>query len=497
MVQVMTDTYKNLINGKWVEAKSGKTFERRNPANQNDIIGTFPLSNKDDVEMAVDAAVKALPAWKDVPAPKRAEILFRAGEILIRRKKELAELMVREMGKVIRESLGDVQEAIDMIFFAAGEGRRMYGETTPSELPNKFAMSVRQPVGVVAAITPWNFPIAIPLWKIAPALICGNTVVFKPASDTPLCAQKLVEILVEAGIPAGVLNLVHGRGGEVGTPLAAHPKVNLISFTGSSSAGKEIAKIGAENFKKVSLELGGKNCIMVMEDANLDLAVEGAVWGAFGTAGQRCTAASRLIVHKKVLETFTNKLLEKTKSLILGDGLKNTTDVGPVINEDRLKAINEYVEIGKKEGAKLLTGGNISKDGELSNGYFYQPTIFADVKPDMRIAQEEIFGPVTAIIPVSSLEEAINVANGIQYGLSASIYTQDINKAFSAMKEIYTGIFYINASTIGAEVHVPFGGTKQTGNGHREAGVQMLETYTEWKTVYIDYSGKLQKAQMD
>lgn len=497
MTQVMTETYKNLINGKWVDAKSGKTFERRNPANQSDLVGIFPLSNKDDVDMAVDAAAKALPAWKEVPAPKRAEILFRAGEILIHRKKELAELMVREMGKVLRESLGDVQEAIDMIFFAAGEGRRMYGETTPSELPNKFAMCVRQPVGVVAAITPWNFPIAIPLWKIAPALVCGNTVVFKPASDTPLCAQKLVEILVEAGVPAGVLNLVYGKGSDVGTPLASHPKVNLISFTGSSAAGKEIAKIGAEHFKKVSLELGGKNCIMVMEDANLDLAVEGAVWGAFGTAGQRCTAASRLIVHKKVLDTFTNKLLEKTKSLRLGDGLKKTTDVGPVINSDRLKAVNDYVEIGKKEGAKLLTGGSIAKDGELSNGYFYQPTIFTDVKPDMRIAQEEIFGPVTAIIPVNSQEEAINVANGIQYGLSASIYTQDINKAFSAMKEIYTGIFYVNASTIGAEVHVPFGGTKQTGNGHREAGVQMLETYTEWKTVYIDYSGKTQKAQMD
>lgn len=497
MVQVMTETYKNLINGKWVDAKSGKTFERRNPANQDELIGTFPLSGKEDADLAVDAAVKALPVWKAVPAPKRAEILFKAGEILIRRKEELAELMVREMGKILRETLGDVQEAIDMLFFAAGEGRRMYGETTPSELPNKFAMSLRQPVGVVAAITPWNFPVAIPMWKLAPAIVCGNTVVFKPASDTPLCAQKLVEILVEAGVPAGVINLVHGRGSSVGAPLASHPKVDLISFTGSSLAGKEIAKIGAEQFKKVSLEMGGKNCIMVMEDANLDLAVEGAIWGAFGTAGQRCTAASRLIVHKKVLQAFTEKLLEKTKKLRLGDGLKNTTDVGPVINAERLTAIHEYVEIGKKEGAKLLIGGEIAKEGELAKGQFYKPTIFTDVKPQMRIAQEEIFGPVTAIMPVESLEEAINTANDIQYGLSASIYTQDINKAFTAMRETYTGIFYVNASTIGAEVHVPFGGTRQTGNGHREAGPQMLDTYTEWKTVYVDYSGKLQKAQMD
>lgn len=497
MATVATAVYKNLIEGKWVDAKSRKTFERRNPANTNDLIGVFPLSNKEDVDCAVEAACKALPKWKLVPAPKRAETLFKAGEILIQRKRALAEIMVREMGKVLKESLGDVQEAIDMIFFAAGEGRRMHGETTPSELPDKFAMSIRQPVGVVAAITPWNFPIAIPVWKLAPALVCGNTVVFKPASDTPLCAQMLVEILVEAGIPQGVLNLVHGRGREVGTPLASHSKVDLISFTGSSEAGKEIARIGAEQFKRVSLEMGGKNCIMIMEDANLELAVEGAVWGAFGTSGQRCTAASRLIVHKSVLTEFTEKLLAKTRKLRLGDGLKETTDVGPVINADRLQTINEYVEIGKKEGAKLLIGGGIAKDGDLGHGYFYSPTIFTDVKPKMRVAQEEIFGPVTVIIPVESLEEAINVANDIQYGLSASIYTADVNKAFTAMRDIYTGIFYVNASTIGAEVHVPFGGTRNTGNGHREAGAQMIDTYTEWKTVYVDFSGKLQKAQID
>jgi acyl-CoA reductase-like NAD-dependent aldehyde dehydrogenase len=494
MPQVAVETYKNYIGGKWVSAKDGNTFEDRNPANHEEILGIFPRSSAADVAAAVESARKAFNAWRLTPAPKRAEVLFRAAEILVKRKEEFAQLMTREMGKVLKEARGDVQEAIDLAYYAAGEGRRLFGQTTPSELPNKFAMSVRMPVGVAALITPWNFPMAIPMWKIAPALVCGNTVVFKPASDTPLCATKLVEVLIEAGLPEGVLNLVHGTGDEAGVALIRHPEVQLISFTGSAAVGQKVASIAAEGFKRVSLELGGKNCILVMEDANLDLAVDGAIWGAFGTSGQRCTASSRLIVHKDVLKPFTEKLLERTKKLRLGDGLLPTTDVGPVVNAGRIKAIQHYVDIGKKE-AKLLCGGEQAKEGELSKGHFYQPTLFADVKPDAVIAQDEIFGPVTAIIPVENLEEAFAVANNVRYGLSSSIYTQDVNRAFKAMQELYTGIVYINSSTIGAEVHLPFGGTRNTGNGHREAGQAMLDTYTEWKTIYVDYSGKLQKAQ--
>jgi aldehyde dehydrogenase (NAD+) len=489
-----TETYKNYIGGKWVQSKEGRTFEDRNPANRDDIIGIFPKSSKEDVDAAVQAARKAFHSWRLTPAPIRAEILFKAGQMLMQKKEEFAKLMTREMGKVLKEARGDVQEAIDLIFYAAGEGRRLFGQTTPSELPDKFAMSVRTPVGVCGLITPWNFPMAIPMWKMAPALVCGNTIVFKPASDTPLCAAKLVEVLVEAGLPDGVLNLIHGSGEEAGMAVLNHPDIQLISFTGSAQVGKEVALKSAEKFKRVSLELGGKNCILVMDDANLDLAVDGAVWGAFGTSGQRCTASSRLIVHKKVVKDYTEKLLERTKKLRLGDGLLPTTDVGPVINETRMKKIHEYVEIGKKE-AKLLTGGSPFNEGDLAKGNFYSPTLFGDVKPSAVIAQEEIFGPVTAIIPVENMEEAFHAANQVRYGLSSSIYTQDVNKAFKAMRELETGIVYINSSTIGAEVHLPFGGTKDTGNGHREAGQTMLDTYTEWKTIYVDYSGKLQKAQ--
>lgn len=488
------ETYKNYIGGKWVASKDGKTFQSHNPARHDEIIGVFPRSSSHDVDAAVQAAKKAFDSWRLTPAPKRAEILYRAAEKLILVKEELARLMTREMGKVLKETRGDVQEAIDLAYYAAGEGRRLFGHTTPSELPDKFAMSVRMPVGVAALVTPWNFPMAIPMWKLAPALVCGNTVVFKPASDTPLCAAKIVEILIEAGLPEGVLNLVHGSGEEAGLALIRHPDVSLISFTGSAAVGKEIARTAAESFKRVALELGGKNCILVMDDAKLDLAVDGTLWGAFGTSGQRCTASSRVIVHKKVLKEYTDRLVERTKKLRLGEGLAETTDVGPVINENRLKKIHEYVEIGKKE-AKLLTGGRIAADNHLSNGHFYEPTILAEASSDAVVAQEEIFGPVTTIIPVENLEEAFRAANSIRYGLSASIYTQDVNRAFTAMRELYTGIVYVNAPTIGAEVHLPFGGTKITGNGHREAGQAMLDTYTEWKSIYVDYSGRLQKAQ--
>jgi aldehyde dehydrogenase (NAD+) len=492
----MPEVYKNYINGQWVDSQSGQTFEDINPANTEEVLGLFPRSTEKDVASAVEAARASFDSWRKVPAPKRAEIMFRAAEKLVQRKEELAQLMTREMGKVLKEARGDVQEAIDMTYYIAGEGRRMFGETTPSELPNKFAMSIRMPVGVVAAITPWNFPLAIPSWKLIPALVCGNTVVFKPAEDTPLMATRFVEILIEAGLPKGVLNLVHGYGEEAGAALVTHPGVDLVSFTGSSEVGREVALKCAESYKRVSLEMGGKNAIIIMDDANLDLAIDGAIWGAFGTTGQRCTAASRLIVHKKVLQEFTDKFVARVKKLKLGNGLDPNTDVGPIINERQLKRIHRYTQIAREEGIQILTGGEIYKEGECAKGYFYLPTVFAEVKPQSRIAQEEIFGPCPAIIPTESLEEAIDIVNNSKYGLSSAIYTQDINKAFVAIRDIYTGITYVNSSTIGAEVHLPFGGTKQTGNGHREGG-HVLDVFTEWKTVYIDYSGKLQRAQID
>ena len=487
----------NYINGKWQASRAGHTFEDLNPANRTDIIGRFPRSDASDVDAAVQAARRHYPQWRKVPAPRRAEIMFRAAEIMVQRKDELARLMTREMGKVLQEASGDVQEAIDMTYYIAGEGRRLFGQTTPSELPDKFAMSVRMPIGVAAAITPWNFPLAIPSWKLIPALVAGNTVVFKPAEDTPLMGHRLVEILLEAGLPEGVLNLVQGIGEEAGAALVAHPEVNVVSFTGSSETGREVAKVCAEHYKKVALEMGGKNPLIVMDDADLDLAVEGAVWGAFGTTGQRCTAASRLIVHRAVLQEFTERLVERAQQLRLGDGLLPTTDVGPLINEAQLRRVHSYTEIAKQEGAKILTGGYIYTEGDCAKGFFYAPTIFAAVTPDMRIAQEEIFGPCPAIIEVGSLEEAIAVANSTSYGLSSAIYTRDVNKAFIALRELEAGITYVNSSTIGAEVHLPFGGVKHTGNGHREGSQTVLDVFTEWKTLYIDYSGHLQKAQMD
>lgn len=494
MPSVAVETYKNYIAGEWVLPGNLKTFESRNPANKAEVLGIFPKSTAAEIDAAVGAARKAFDPWRLTPAPARAEILYRAAELLTKRKEELARLMTREMGKVLKEARGDVQEAIDLAYYAAGEGRRMFGQTVPSELPDKFAMSVRMPVGVVGIITPWNFPMAIPMWKMAPALVCGNTVVFKPASDTPLCAAKVVEVLIEAGLPSGVLNLVHGSGDEAGSALIGHRDVQLLSFTGSVDVGKAVALAGAQGYKRVALELGGKNCILVMEDGDLDLAVDGAVWGAFGTSGQRCTASSRLIVQKKVVKPFTEKLVERMRKLTLGDGLLSTTDVGPVVNESRLRKIHEYVETGKKE-AQLVMGGNIASEGKLGEGHFYPPTLFSEVQPNATIAQEEIFGPVTAIIPAESFEEAVRIANNVRYGLSSAIYTQNVNLAFKAMRDLYTGIVYVNSSTIGAEVHLPFGGTRDTGNGHREAGQTMIDTYTEWKTLYVDYSGKLQKAQ--
>lgn len=493
----MSEVFKNYINGKWVDAKSGKTFENRNPANWDDLIGVFPKSGPEDVEEAVKAARKAYQSWRLVPPPKRADIIKKAADLLVQRKEEIAREMTREMGKILLETRGDVQEGIDTGYYAAGEGRRLFSYTTTSELPNKFAMAIRLPVGVAGVITPWNFPMAIPTWKIFPALVAGNTVVFKPASDTPKTATTLVQILEEAGIPEGVVNLVHGGGTNVGMAIVKHPDVDLISFTGSTAVGKIISKEASDTLKRVSLEMGGKNAQIVLEDANLELALDGVLWGAFGTAGQRCTATSRLILHEAIYDQFIEMLVERVKKLKVGNGLDESTEMGPVINEAQLNKIHQYVEIGKQEGAKLLIGGHRLTGGEYDKGWFYAPTIFVDVHPKMRIAQEEIFGPVLSVIKVKSFEEAIEVINDSTYGLSSSIYTRDVNKAFKAIRDIQAGITYINAPTIGAETHLPFGGVKQTGNGHREGGWTVFDFFTEIKTVYVDYSDKLQRAQID
>jgi alpha-ketoglutaric semialdehyde dehydrogenase len=491
-----TKTFQNYIDGEWVGSASGETFESTSPAT-GETIGVFPRSNAEDVDRAVEAAKGAFEEWRLVPAPKRGEILYRFANLLIEEKDDLTDLMAHEMGKVKAEAGGDVQEAIDMSLYMAGEGRRLFGQTTPSELRDKFNMSVRQPIGVVGVITPWNFPIAIPSWKIAPALVCGNTVVFKPATDTPLLGERFVELLDEAGLPAGVINIVHGGGGAVGDRLVKHPDVRVITLTGSRETGVEVMRNAADNLKHVHLELGGKNAIIVLDDADIDLAVDGVVWSAFGTSGQRCTAASRVIVQTRVYDELESKLVAAAERLTLGPGWEDTTDVGPVINRAALDKIHSYTRIGSDEGARLLTGGEIATNDGLDKGSFYRPTIFGRVDPQMRIAQEEIFGPTTALIRVKDVDEAIRVSNGIKYGLSSSIFTRDVNKAFRAMRDLEAGITYINAGTIGAEVHLPFGGTKDTGNGHREAGQAALDVFTEWKSIYVDYSGKLQKAQID
>jgi acyl-CoA reductase-like NAD-dependent aldehyde dehydrogenase len=488
--------YENYIGGSWVPSQSEQTFENRNPARTSDLIGVFQQSNAADADAAIAAAAEAYKEWRLVPAPIRAEMLFRVAQIIAARKEELARDMTREMGKVLNETRGDVQEAIDMTFYMAGEGRRMFGQTVPSELRNKFAMSVRQPVGVCSIITPWNFPMAIPSWKIIPALVCGNTVVFKPSSNTPLSALNFVKILIEAGVPKGVVNMVTGDA-EVGTAMTTDARVSVVSFTGSTKVGREVNLAAAPTFKKVHLEMGGKNVVMIMDDADLELAVDGCLWGGFGTSGQRCTAASRVVVHDKVYKKFVDAFVARAKTLKVGDGLDPKVDVGPSNSEAQLQTVMRYVKIGQDEGAKLALGGKRLESGDYAGGYFHEPTIFVDVAPTMRIAREEIFGSVVSVMRCGSLDEAIAIGNGVEYGLSASIYTQDINRAFAAMRDLYTGIFYVNAPTIGAEVHLPFGGTKHTGNGHREAGIAALDVFSEWKSIYIDFSGRLQRAQID
>jgi len=493
----MAKNFQNFINGRWVDAKSGKTFENRNPANWDEVVGLFPKSGREDVEAAVKAARAAFATWRLVPAPKRGDILRKVGDIMVARKEELARQMTREMGKVLAETRGDVQEGIDTAYYASSEGRRLFGHTVPSELANKFNMAMRVPIGVAGIVTPWNFPMAIPTWKIFPALLCGNTVVFKPASDTPATATSLVEILMEAGIPEGAVNIVHGGGGEVGMGIVGHPDVDLVSFTGSTGVGIKITETAAPTLKRVSLELGGKNAQFVMPDANMNLALDGVVWGAFGTTGQRCTATSRLILHEKIHDLFVEMLVKRVNALKLGDGLKDGVEVGPCVNKGQQDTVKSYVEIGLGQGAKLVAGGEIPADKELAKGWFYKPTVFTNVQPDHRIAREEIFGPVLSVLKVGSLEEGIHVMNDTIYGLSSSVYTNNINDAYTAIRDINAGITYINAPTIGAEAHMPFGGVKQTGNGHREGGWTVYDFFSEWKTVYVDYSGGLQRAQID
>ena len=488
--------FHNYISGVFTSSNSAETFVNTNPADRDDCIGIFPDSNTIDVNDAVKAATLAFNSWSKLPAPKRGDILRKAGDIFTRRKDELAKIMTREMGKPIFETLGDIQEAIDTAYYAATETRRLFGYTTPSEMPNKMNMSFRMPIGVCGIITAWNFPIAVPSWKILPALACGNTVVFKPSEDSPHSAHIFAEILEEAGLPAGVFNVVYGKG-ITGSLLVDHPDISVIGFTGSTATGTAIAsKCGALN-KKCSLEMGGKNAQIVMNDANMDLALEGVLWGAFGTTGQRCTATSRLILHKDIYDDFINKLITKATSIRIGNGLHESTQMGPVINQKQLEKIQEYVRIGKEEGAICVLGGDIEDKNECAKGNFFKPTIFIDVLPQMRIFKEEIFGPVLSVSKADSLQHAIDLANDCHYGLSSSLFTGSVDAAFQAVRDIQAGITYINAPTIGAEAHMPFGGIKGTGNGHREGGWTAFDIFTEWKTVYVDYSGSLQKAQID
>jgi alpha-ketoglutaric semialdehyde dehydrogenase len=492
-----TRVFHNFINGQFVPSSSGKTFERRNPADQRDLVGVFQDSGAEDVNAAVAAAKAAYATWRKVPAPRRGEILLKAAELLLARKEQYSHDLTREMGKPLFEAGGDIVEAIGMAQYAGSEGRRMHGVTTPSELPNKFQLSMRQPIGVIGMITPWNFPMAIASWKMLPALVCGNTVVIKPGEDASISTFNLVECLVEAGLPPGVVNIVTGFGPSAGQPLVEHPDVPVLSFTGSTEVGRLVYELGARQIKRVSLEMGGKNPLIVMDDADLELVEQGAVWAAFGTTGQRCTATSRLIVQRGVAAQLTERIVARAKALRIGNGLHAATEMGPLVNADQLERVLGYIEVGKAEGASLRCGGARLSGGDYDHGFFIQPTVFSGVTHTMRIAREEIFGPVLSIIEVADLDEALAVANDVAYGLSASIYTRDINAAYRAMHELEAGIVYINAPTIGAEIHLPFGGVKATGNGHREAGPTMLDVFSEWKSVYVDYSGALQRAQID
>ena len=490
-------TFKNFIGGKWQEPSTGEYFDNRNPADWDDLIGRFPMSNEKDVDCAVQSAQRGFEIWRSTPAPARGDVLRRVGDIMTQRKEEIADLMTREMGKPLQETRGDVQEGIDTAYYAASEARRLFGHTVPSELKNKWAMSFRRPIGIAGLVTPFNFPLAIPTWKMFPALTCGNAVILKPAEDVPHTATALVEVLLEAGLPAEVIQLVHGLGESAGKALVEHPKVPVISFTGSTETGRIVGETCGRMHKRLSLEMGGKNAMIVLNDADLDLALDGVLWGAFGTTGQRCTATSRLLLQDGVHDAFLSRLVDRVRTLKLGDGRAKGTDVGPLVNEPALRKVERYVDIGVQEGADLLTGGRRAEGKGLDKGFFFQPTIFARVEQGMRIEQEEIFGPVLSVVRVSSVDEAFAINNGVKYGLSSSVYTRDVNVAFRAQHELDNGITYVNAPTIGAEAHLPFGGVKQTGNGHREGGWEVYEFYSETKVGYVDFSGQLQRAQID
>ena len=480
---------RNFINGRWVESRSTRTVERRNPANLDEVIGLAPLSTREETREGIAAARAAFAAWRDTPAPVRGRVIAKAAILMEQQKEGLARILTREEGKTFRDSLGEVQKSINILEFMAGESRRLGGETLPSELPKNFAYTLKQPLGVVAAITPWNFPVSIPVWKISPALIAGNTVVFKPATLTPFTGAKVVEIFEQAGAPAGVLNMVVGAGGEVGDELLQHPDVRAVSFTGSNDVGSELYAQGARKMKKCQCEMGGKNPLVILADADLPLAVESAAFGAFASTGQRCTATSRVVVEEKVADRFVEMLVERARKFKVGNGLEPSVDMGPAVDEAQMKTDLRYIEIGKKE-AKLLLGGERLSGTGYDRGYFVAPTLFDHVQWDSSIAQDEIFGPVLSVIRVREFDEALRVANSVRYGLSSSIYTNDAAKIFEFIDRIETGITHINSPTVGGEAQLPFGGMKATGVGLREMGRVAIDFYTELKTVYIDYTGR-------
>ncbi len=486
---------RNFINGRWVESRSPRSSERRNPANLDEVIGLAPLSTREETREAIAAAREAFPSWRDTPAPARGRVIAKAALVMEQQKDELARLMTREEGKTLKDSLGEVQKSINILEFMAGEARRIGGETLPSELPKNFAYTLKQPLGVVAAITPWNFPVSIPVWKIAPALIAGNTVVFKPATLTPFTGAKVVQIFEQAGVPAGVLNMVVGSGGEVGDELLQHPDVRALSFTGSNEVGSELYAQGARRMKKCQCEMGGKNPLVILADADLPLAVESAVFGAFASTGQRCTATSRVVVEEPVADQFVKLLVERAGKLRVGNGLEPGVDMGPAVDEGQLKTDLHYIEVGKKE-AKLLLGGERLSGNGYDRGYFVAPTIFDRVTADSTIAQDEIFGPVLSVIRARDFDEALRMANSVRYGLSSSLYTNDAAKIFEFIDRIETGITHINSPTVGGEAHLPFGGMKATGVGLREMGRVAVDFYTELKTVYIDYTGRKRESNV-
>jgi acyl-CoA reductase-like NAD-dependent aldehyde dehydrogenase len=490
-----SQTCRNFINGRWVESSATRASERRNPAKLDEVIGFAPLSTREETREAVAAARAAFPAWRDTPAPVRGRVISTAALLMEQHKDELVRLMTREEGKALKDALGEVQKSINILEFMAGEGRRMGGETLPSELPKNFAYTLKQPLGVVAAIAPWNFPVSIPVWKIAPALVAGNAVVFKPATLTPFTGARVIEIFEQAGVPAGVLNMVVGSGREVGDELLQHPDVRAISFTGSNEVGSELYAQGARRMKKCQCEMGGKNPLVILSDADLQLAVESTVFGAFASTGQRCTATSRVIVEESVADKFVQLLLERASKLRTGNGLEPGIDMGPAVDESQLKTDLRYIEIGKKEG-KLLLGGERLSGGAYDRGYFVPPTIFDHVAPDSTIAQEEIFGPVLSVIRVRNFDEALQVANSVRYGLSSSLYSNDAAKIFEFIDRIETGITHVNSPTVGGEAQLPFGGMKATGVGMREMGRVAIDFFTELKAVYIDFTGRKRESNI-